>query len=67
MQFKLLAFTTYEVLRCHCDSRYEGRTSQRLQDRIKQHLPKFIRTGQFFYGRTQVSRSCKLTKNVVNA
>ena len=28
---------------CHCDSRYVGRTSQRLQDRIKQHVPKSIR------------------------
>ena len=27
---------------CHCDSRYVGRTSQRLQDRIKQHIPKSI-------------------------
>ena len=26
---------------CHCDSRYDGRTSQRLQERIKQHIPKF--------------------------
>ena len=26
---------------CHCDSRYVGRTSQRLQERIKQHIPKF--------------------------
>ena len=25
---------------CHCDSRYVGRTSQRLQYRIKQHVPK---------------------------
>ena len=25
--------------KCHCDSRYVGRTSQRLQDRIKQHVP----------------------------
>ena len=24
---------------CHCDSRYVGRTSQRLQERIKQHVP----------------------------
>ena len=29
---------------CHCDSRYVGRTSQRLQDRIKQHVPKSIRS-----------------------
>ena len=35
----------YNFLR-HCDSRYVGRTSQRLQDRIRQHVPKFIRTGQ---------------------
>ena len=26
----------------HCDSQYVGRTSQRLQDRIKQHVPKSI-------------------------
>jgi len=25
---------------CHCDSRYVGRTSQRLEERIKQHIPK---------------------------
>ena len=33
---------------CHCDNRYVGRTSQRLQDRIRQHVPKSIRnrTGQ---------------------
>ena len=29
---------------CHCDSRYVGRTSQRLQDRIKQHVPKSFRS-----------------------
>jgi len=28
---------------CHGNSRYVGRTSQRLQDRIKQHIPKSIR------------------------
>ena len=27
---------------CHCDSRYVGRTSQQLQDRIKQHVPKWL-------------------------
>ena len=27
---------------CHCDSRYDGRTSQRLEERIKQHIPKSI-------------------------
>ena len=28
----------YQFL-CHCDSRYVGRTSQRLEERIKQHVP----------------------------
>ena len=28
---------------CHCDSRYVGLTTQRLQERIKQHVPKTIR------------------------
>ena len=32
----------YEYV-CHCDSRYIGRTTQRLQERIKQHVPKAIR------------------------
>ena len=29
--------------KCHCDSRYVGRTSQRLQDSIKQHVPQWLR------------------------
>ena len=29
--------------KCHCDSRYVGITAQRLQDRIKQHVPKWLR------------------------
>ena len=32
----------YEYM-CHCDSWYVGRTTQRLQERIKQHVPKAIR------------------------
>ena len=28
---------------CRCDCQYIGRTSQRLQDRMKQHIPKAIR------------------------
>ena len=32
----------YEYV-CHCDSRYVGRTTQRLQERIKQHVSKAIR------------------------
>ena len=27
---------------CHCDSRYVGHTSQRLEERIKQHIPKSV-------------------------
>ena len=34
------SFVIYEY-KCHCDSRYVGRTSQRLQDRIKQHVPQW--------------------------
>ena len=29
--------------KCHCDSRYVGRTSQQLQDRIKQDVPQWLR------------------------
>ena len=32
------SFVIYEF-KCHCDSRYVGRTSQRQQDRIKHHVP----------------------------
>ena len=31
----------YQFL-CHCDSRYTGHTSQKIQQRIKQHVPKTI-------------------------
>ena len=48
---------------CHCDSRYVGRTSQRLQDRIKQHVPKSVRTGQVSQDRKAVNRLCKLTNH----
>ena len=44
--------------KCHCDSRYVGRTAQRLQDRIKQHVPKWLRqhtTSQ----QVQPNRACK--------
>jgi len=47
---------------CHCDSVYVGRTSQRLEDRIKQHIPKQIRN------RTETekqlpTRECKVKKS----
>ena len=45
--------------KCHSDSRYVGRTSQRLQDRIKQHVPQWLRP-QLTRGRqSQRHRSCK--------
>ena len=43
---------------CHCDSRYVGHTSQRLQDRIKQHVPKSIRSCSF-KKRLLPARRCK--------
>ena len=43
----------------HCDSRYVGRTSQRLQDRIKQHVPKSIHSCSFFQKRLLPARRCK--------
>ena len=43
----------------HCISRYVGRTSQQLQDRIRQHVPKFIRTGQIPNSWNTFSRFCK--------
>ena len=36
---------------CPCDNRYVGHTSQRLQDRIKQHVPKLIRSCSSFQKR----------------
>ena len=54
----------YEFV-CHCDSRYVGRTSQRLLDRIKQHIPKSIRNPEA----TQISlppRLCKMTTTILD-
>ena len=36
------SFVIYEY-KCHCDGRHVGRTSQLLQDRIKQHVPQWLR------------------------
>ena len=44
---------------CHCDSRYVGRTSQRLEERIKQHVPKSITNPRTSANRQSLSRSCK--------
>ena len=48
----------YQFL-CHCDSRYVGRTSQRLQQRIKQHVPKTILQKHISQNRSTLARSCK--------
>ena len=45
--------------KCHCDSWYVGRTSQRLQDRIKQHVPQWLRQQLTRPRRSQPYRSCK--------
>ena len=50
---------------CHYDSRYIGRTSQRLLDRICQHVPKCIRTGQILNSRNISTRSGKSSKPVM--
>ena len=44
--------------KCHCDSRYVGRTAQRLQDRIKQHVAKWLRQHTASQ-RMQTNRACK--------
>ena len=43
---------------CHCDSRNVGRTSQRLLDRINQHIPKSIRNANSILKRSLPSRAC---------
>ena len=43
----------------HCDSRYVGRPSQRLQDRIKQHVPQWLRQQLTRPRRSQPHRSRK--------
>ena len=45
--------------KCHRDSRYVGRTSQRLQDRIKQHVPQWLIQQLTCPRRSQPNRSCK--------
>ena len=48
----------YQFL-CHCDSLYVGRTSQKLQQRIKQHVPKTILQEHISQDRSTLARSCK--------
>ena len=44
---------------CHCDSRYVGRTSQRLEKRIKQHILRSIANSSASHNHQSLSRSCK--------
>ena len=52
----------YQFL-CHCDSRYVGHTSQRLQQRIRQHVPKTILQEHISQDRSTLARSCKLIRS----
>ena len=47
---------------CHCDKVYVGRTSQRLEERIRLHVPKFIRN-KIKPQKDLPRRQCKLTQN----
>ena len=48
----------YQFL-CRCDSRYVGRTSQKLQQRIKQHVPKTILLRHISHDHSTLARFCK--------
>ena len=54
------SFVIYEY-KCHCDSRYVGRTSQRLQNRIKQYVLQWLRQQLTRPRRSQPHISCKRT------
>ena len=51
---------------CHCDSVYVGTTSQRSEDRINQHIPKFIRN-QTKPDKLLSQRSCKTSVSNPNS
>ena len=44
---------------CHCNSRYVGCTSQSLEERIKQHVPRSIANPPASHNRQNLFRSCK--------
>ena len=56
-----LELKRYEY-KCRCDSRYVGRTSRRLQDRIKQHVPKWLMQNHTISQRLQPDRTYKKKK-----
>ena len=48
----------YQFL-CHCDSWYVGHMSQRLEEQIKQHVPRSITNPRASANRQSLSHSCK--------
>ena len=52
----------YQFL-CHCDSRYVGGSSERLQQKIKQHVPKIILQEHISQNRSTLARSCEPIKS----
>ena len=50
---------------CRCEARYVGRTTQRLADRIKQHVPTSIRNKSNTV-REQTPRMCKKNNSNIN-
>ena len=44
---------------CHCNSRYVGCTSQRLEEQIKQHVPRSIVNPLTLHNHQSLSCSCK--------
>ena len=54
------SFAIYEY-KCHCYSWYIGRTSQWLQDCIKQHVPQWLRQQLICPCQSQPNRLCKRT------
>ena len=53
------------VFLCHCDNLYVGRTSQRLQDKICQHVTQIIRTGLIPNSRNIFTRFGKFSTQVM--
>ena len=59
----LLKSSAIYEYKCHCDSRYIGKTSHRLEDPIKQHIPKKLIQRHFSSQRPQADRKCKKKTN----
>ena len=62
--FRIRSCVVYEFS-CRCEARYVGRTTQRLADRIKQHVPTSIRKKSNTV-REQPPRLCKNNNSKIN-